>query len=111
MSLIPYAYADTAAAGPQQAAGGLSMIMMLVVFALFMYFAMWRPQSKRAKEHRELISSLNKGDEVITTGGIVGKVAKLTDQYAVLTLAENVEITIQKTSIINALPKGTIKSI
>lgn len=111
MLLIPNAYAETAAAAPQQAAGGLSMIIMLVVFALFMYFAMWRPQSKRAKEHRDLLNSLNKGDEVVTTGGILGRVTKLTDNYAVLSLADNVEITIQKSSIINALPKGTLKTI
>lgn len=106
---IPNAYADTAAA-PQQG-GGFSLLIMLGIFVFFMYFAIWRPQSKRAREHRDLIGSLTKGDEVITTGGILGRIAKITDQYLVISIAENVEITVQKSAIANALPKGTLKSI
>jgi preprotein translocase subunit YajC len=101
--------ADTVAA-PQQG-GGFSMIIMLVIFVLFMYFVVWRPQSKRAKEQRDLLNSLTKGDEVVTAGGILGKINKISDNYIVLALAENVEITVQKSSIVNALPKGTLKSI
>lgn len=106
---ISSAYADTAA--PQQQSGGLSLIVMTAIFIFFMYFVMWRPQSKRAKEQRNLISSLTKGDEVVTAGGILGRISKVTDNYIVLSLAENVEITVQKSSIVNALPKGTLKSI
>lgn len=107
---VSNAYADTAAA-PAQQGGGLSLMMMTGIFILFMYFVMWRPQSKRAKEHRNLISSLAKGDEVVTAGGILGRVVKVSDTYLVLSLADNVEITMQKSSISNVLPKGTLKSI
>lgn len=105
---VTSAYAADAA--PQQG-GGFSLILMTAIFILFMYFVMWRPQSKRAKEHRGLISSLTTGDEVVTSGGILGRISKVTDSYVVLSLADNVEITVQKGSIVNALPKGTLKSI
>lgn len=98
-------------AAPAQQGGGLSMVVMLGIFVVFMYFVMWRPQAKRAKDHRELINSLSKGDEVITAGGILGKINKITDSYAIIALSDTVEITIQKSSIVNALPKGTLKSI
>ena len=107
---VSNAYAETAAAQPQPA-GGMSLVMMTGIFILFMYFVMWRPQSKRAKEHRLLINALAKDDEVVTAGGILGKVAKVSDNYVVLTLADNVAITVQKSSIVTALPKGTLKSI
>lgn len=105
------AYAEAAAPAQQQQGGGLSLILMLAVLILFMYFVAWRPQNKRTKEHRELINSLTKGDEIVTAGGILGKITKITDNYAVVALADNVEITIQKSSIVSALPKGTLKSI
>ena len=107
---IPSAHADTAVSAPQ-AANNSSMILMLAIFVAFMYFAVWRPQSKRGKEQKNLLNSLSKGDEVITAGGILGKIAKVKDNYIVLSLAENVEITLQKSSIVGALPKGTLKSI
>lgn len=106
---ITSAHAADAAPAPQ--GSGFSLILMTLVFIFFMYFVMWRPQSKRAKEHRNLISSLATGDEVVTAGGILGKITKVSDNYFVLSLADNVEITIQKGSIVNALPKGTLKSI
>lgn len=84
---------------------------MLALFVVFMYFAVWRPQSKRAKEQRNLLNSLTKGDEVLTAGGILGRISKLTDAYMVIAIAENTEIVIQKSSVINALPKGTLKSL
>ena len=95
----------------QPAGGGFSLVIMTGIFILFMYFVMWRPQAKRSKDHRTLINSLAKDDEVLTSGGILGKIAKINDNYIVLTLAENVAITIQKSSIVSALPKGTLKSI
>lgn len=110
-SFISNAYADTAAATSPAQGGGFSLIMMLVVFILFMYFMVWRPQSKRAKEQRDLLNGLTKGDEVVTAGGILGKITKVSDHYVTLSLADNVEIAIQKSSIVNALPKGTLKSI
>lgn len=109
--LISPAYADTAAAAPAQQGGGFSLMLMTGIFILFMYFIVWRPQSKRAKEQRDLLNSLAKGDEVVTTGGILGKIAKINDNYVQLSLTDNVEIMIQKSSIAGALPKGTLKSI
>jgi len=79
--------------------------------ALIFYFLIWRPQSKRAKEHKDLMSSLNKGDEVMTNGGILGKLTKVDDNYIVLQIHDNVEIKMQKSAVAAVLPKGTIKSI
>lgn len=109
-TLISPAYADTAAAPAQAGGSSIQLFVMLGVFVLFMYFAIWRPQSKRAKDHRTLINSLTKGDEVVTAGGIIGRVSKIVDQYIVLALGENVEIMVQKSSIASALPKGTMES-
>ncbi len=87
-----------------------NLIFIGGMFVLF-YLVLWRPQSKRAKEHRELVSSLAKGDEVLTSGGLLGKVTKVTEEYVTLQVAEGVELCLQKVSIAAALPKGTIKSI
>ncbi len=108
-SFIPAAYADTA--GAQSQGGGISLIMMLVVFFLFAYFAIWRPQSKRAREQQSLMSSLAKGDEVMSAGGILGRITKIADPYVTLSIANNVDIVVQKTSIVSVLPKGTLKTL
>jgi len=109
---IQTAHADAPAANASaQGAGGFSMMLMLTIFVVFMYFVVWRPQNKRAKEHRNLLSSLSKGDEVMSAGGILGRVAKLTDQYVMLNISENVEIVVQRSSIMTLLPKGTLKSV
>lgn len=89
----------------------LSQGLMLAAFALIFYFLVLRPQSKRAKDHRSLVSNLQKGDEVLTSGGIVGKVSKITDDFIVLNISENNEILIQRQAIAALLPKGTMKSI
>lgn len=107
---ISNAYAETAAP-PAHPQGGFSFFVMMAILIFFMYFAIWRPQTKRAKEQRTLLNSLSKGDEVVTAGGILGTISKISDNYVVLSLADNVEITIQKSSIVSALPKGTLKSI
>jgi len=75
------------------------------------YFIIWRPQSKRAKEHRDLVSSLAKGDEIVTNGGLIGKIVKVEDQYLVIEVADKVQLKLQKGAVSAALPKGTIKSI
>ena len=85
------------------------LIVMLGIFVFFMYFAMWRPQSKRAKEQRNLISSLAKGDEVVTAGGVLGKVGKMGDSYVSLEISNGVEVQIQRSAVVQVLPKGTIK--
>jgi len=96
--------------GAQQG-GGMSILFMFGIFIVFMYFAVWRPQSKRAREQQNLLSSLAKGDEVVTTGGMVGRITKIADQYVSIGVAENVEIVLQKSAIANVLPKGTLKTI
>lgn len=107
---VTNAYADAApAAAPQ--GGGSMFIMMFAVFFVFMYFAVWRPQNRRASEQRNLLSSLAKGDEVITSGGVMGRISKVTDQYIGLALNESVEIFVQKSAVVSVLPKGTLKSI
>ncbi|MGD0466480.1 MAG: preprotein translocase subunit YajC [Gammaproteobacteria bacterium] len=86
-------------------------IIMIAVLLGGMYFLMIRPQSKRAKEHSNLLSGLVKGDEVVTTGGLVGKINKIVDQFLILIIAEGVEVTVQKQAVSFVLPKGTLKSI
>lgn len=105
---ISAAHAQQAA--PQGASPMFNLLFIGGMFVLF-YLILWRPQSKRAKEHRELVSSLAKGDEVLTSGGLLGKVTKVTDDYVTLQVAEGVELSMQKASVAAALPKGTIKSI
>lgn len=104
---------DAMAAAPAQAAqadGTFSLIMIVAIFVLF-YFMLIRPQNKRAKEHREMISQLKKGDEIVTSGGILAKVVNIDDQYIKVALSETVEINIQRSAVSAVLPKGTIKSL
>lgn len=113
---IGTAHAAAATAGhagthPSPAGGFLSMLPMLVIFIAVFYFLLVRPQSKRAKEHKALMDKLSVGDEVVTTAGIVGKLARLRDSYIVLSVGKDVEITLQKAAIASVLPKGTIDSI
>lgn len=107
--IITPAGAATPMSAPQQGSS-FPLIMMLAVFVVFMYFGIWRPQSKRAKEQRDLIGSLQKGDEVLTAGGILGRIVKVSENYVVVGISETTEIVLQKSSIVSALPKGTIKS-
>jgi preprotein translocase subunit YajC len=105
--LINMAYAadGTSAADPI-----MQFLPLIVIFALF-YFMMIRPQMKRAKEQKNMIESLQKGDEVVTAGGELGKVAKVSEAYVGLEVAPNVVIHVQKSAITTLLPKGTIKDI
>lgn len=105
---ISPAMAEAGAAGP---AGDLSGLIFLVGFAAIFYFMVWRPQSKRAKEHKALVADLAKGDEVVTSAGLLGKVTKIDEDYVVLSVSDNVELKFQKMHIAAALPKGTIKDI
>lgn len=100
------------AADAGAATGGVPMdIFILVAFALVFYFIVWRPQSKRTKEHRELVSSISKGDEIVTNGGMLGKVIKVEDQFLLVEVADKVEVRLQKSAVSAALPKGTLKSV
>ncbi len=107
--LISSAYAQAAgAASPTDSL--LTFLPMIAIFVVF-YFLLIRPQQKKAKETRAMLDALEKGNEVVTAGGIVGRVTKLTDQYATVEVAPNVEMTIQRGAIAQLLPKGTIKSL
>lgn len=111
MSLfISQAYADTAAA-PQ--GGGWDLIIMLLAFGLIFYFLIYRPQAKRVKEHRNLMTALGKGDEILTQGGIVGRITKIADDkdFIVVALNDSTEVTVQKSAVSAVLPKGTLKSL
>jgi len=99
-----------AEAAPAPQGGGLEQLIFLGGFVLIFYFLLWRPQSKRAKEHKALLGSLEKGSEVVTSGGIVGKITKVNDEFVVLKVGD-VEMPVQKHAVAAALPKGTIKSI
>ena len=86
-------------------------LFLLFGFMILIYFLMIRPENKRRKTHQDMLTSLEVGEEIVTAGGILGKVSKLTDQYIELSIADNTKIKIQKTSISAVLPKGTLKSI
>jgi preprotein translocase subunit YajC len=105
--LITPAYAQGAGGAEQ---GFLGFLPIILMFGL-LYFLMIRPQMKRAKEQRQMVDSLQKGDEVIAAGGLIGKISKLGEAYITLEIAPDTEIHIQKTSVQTLLPKGTIKSI
>jgi preprotein translocase subunit YajC len=108
--LITDAFAETAAA-PSTSQGLMSMLPMLAILVLFMYFMVIRPQSKRAKDQKNLIESLQKGDEVMTIGGVLGKIEEISDDFMVINIAENTNITMQKSAVSNILPRGTIKAL
>jgi len=107
--LISPAWAQAPAAAPQ--GGGIeSMLLILAMFAV-LYFLMIRPQMKRAKEHKTMVEGLQKGDEVITAGGILGRITRVDDQYVTVSLAEGVDVQLQRHAVQTVLPKGTIKTI
>jgi preprotein translocase subunit YajC len=95
---------------PVAQADGFSIIMIAGLL-LIAYFMLIRPQNKKAKEHRDLVGRLKKGDEIITSGGILAKIVSLDEQYIKVSLAEGVEISLQKGAVNTVLPKGTIKSL
>jgi len=100
--------AMAADAAPQ--GGGLQLVFMVALFFGIMYFMIIRPQSKKAKEHASLLDALTKGDEVVTNGGILGKIVKLGDNFIELKVSDTSNIKIQRQAISNVMPKGTMKS-
>jgi preprotein translocase subunit YajC len=102
---------DAMAAGGAGAAepGFGSLIPLVLIFVIF-YFLLLRPQIKRAKEHKKMTESLAKGDEVVTTGGLLGRIAKLDEDFITLEIAEGVSVKVQRSAIGSLMPKGTVKS-
>jgi preprotein translocase subunit YajC len=105
---ISSAYAQAAAAGPEQ--GFLGLLPIVLMFVL-LYFMLIRPQMKRAKELKAMTEALQKGDEVITGGGMLGRITKTGDTYITVEIAAGTEVNVQKSAVQTLLPKGTIKSI
>lgn len=106
---INSAYAQGAGAGAQ-GDGMMSLIMIVLMFGV-LYFLMIRPQMKRAKEHKSMLDALQKGDEVVTSGGVLGRITKIGENYVSVEIANNIEIQVQRPAIQLVLPKGTIKNI
>ncbi len=108
---IASAQAQAAAPAPAPAGGELFQIAFLIGLFVLFYFIAIRPQRKRQKEHAEMVSALSKGDEVVTSSGILGKVTNLDDNYMVLNVANNVDMKFQRVHVHAVLPKGTLNSI
>src|SRR5262245_49844846 len=106
--LIPDAMAQSAGGGA--AGGGLAPLLMMVVFIGIFYFLLIRPQQKKAKEHQSMVGKLASGDEVVTGGGILGKIVEVGETFVTLEIAPNVQIKVQKFQITSLMPKGTLKS-
>jgi preprotein translocase subunit YajC len=109
--LINSAYAQAAGGAPASGSGGILQAMLLPMLLLVVfYFMLIRPQSKRAKEQREMLARVAAGDEIATTGGILGKVVEVGEQFLTLEIASGVNIKLQKVQVAQVLPKGTVKS-
>jgi len=108
---ISNAYAQTAGAADASLMGNLSTFVPLILMFVVMYFLMIRPQQKRAKEQKAMMDALARGDEVVTAGGILGKVSKVNDLYVTVEVAAGTEIVVQKASVTTLLPKGTLKGL
>jgi preprotein translocase subunit YajC len=106
---ISNAYAQTAPAAAGSPDGGMMQIVLMVAMFAVLWFVMIRPQMKRQKEHKALIEALGKGDEVVTAGGVLGKVTKLGESYVHVEVASGVEIQVQRSAVVQVLPKGTVK--
>lgn len=108
--LISPAFAGAASQPASGGAGIMDFAFPIVLLVLF-YFMLIRPQSKRAKEHRTMQAALNKGDEVVTDGGLMGKIIEIGDNAITVQLAENLEVKMRRESIGSVLPKGTLKKL
>jgi len=106
---ISNAYAQAAAPAASPESGLLGMLPLVLMFVV-LYFVMIRPQMKRQKEAKAMIEALAKGDEVVTAGGVIGKISKLGDNFVHLEVANGVELQIQRGAITQVLPKGSVKA-
>ena len=101
------AWAQTA----QQQGGGWSFLFMMAAFFVIFYFLLIRPQQKQAREHREMIESLKVGEEIVTTGGVLGRIKKIGNEFLTVEIARDIEIKVQKNSVSQEVPKGTMKEV
>lgn len=106
---ISNAYAQTAGAATGGAMSSLTQMLPLVLMFVVLYFIMIRPQMKKQKEHKAMIDALGKGDEVVTAGGLLGRITKVDEQYVSAEIAGNVVVQLQRSAVVQVLPKGTIK--
>jgi preprotein translocase subunit YajC len=113
--LISNAYAQAAATASTDPTGGLMGLMPIILMFIVLWFLMIRPQMKKAKEHQKMVSEMVKGDEIVTQGGMAGKIVKVGENYITLEIAEGkngtVEVLIQKQAVGALLPKGTLKNL
>ncbi|MEW6164890.1 MAG: preprotein translocase subunit YajC [Pseudomonadota bacterium] len=113
--LISNAYAQAAGAASQDASGGLLGLLPMVLMFIVLWFLMIRPQMKKAKEHQKMVGELQKGDEIVTQGGMAGRIVKVGENYVTLEIAERkdgpIEVQIQKQAVGALLPKGTLKTL
>jgi len=101
---------DALAAAPQGQPDPLMSFLPLILIFVVFYFLLIRPQSKRAKEHKQMVEALTKGDEVVTNGGLLGRISGVGDHFVELDIADGVTVKVQRQSIANLMPKGTVKS-
>jgi len=106
---ISSAFAQVAPAAGGDMQSSLMGMLPLVLMFVVLYFVMIRPQMKKAKEHKNMVEALGKGDEVVTSGGLLGKVTKLTDGFLSVEIANGVEVQLQRSAVVQVLPKGSIK--
>ncbi|MBM2829911.1 MAG: preprotein translocase subunit YajC [Gammaproteobacteria bacterium] len=104
---IQNAWAEEA---PSQGGGIMGLLPLILIFVVF-YFFLIRPQMKQAKEHKQMVEALTKGDEVVTTGGLLGKINKVGDNFIILEIAKDIEVKVQKHAVSATMPKGTIKTL
>mgnify|MGYP000140306380 CR=1 FL=1 len=109
MELLDFFIASAYAQDATPQGGLMSFLPLIIIFVIF-YFLLIRPQMKRAKEHKNLVAALSVGDEVVTNGGLLGKITKVGESFVTVELGENMKIKIQKHAIASVMPKGTIKS-
>jgi preprotein translocase subunit YajC len=105
--MISEAWAQAAGGSP---ADGMQSIFLIVAMFAVLYFLMIRPQMKRAKEHKAMVEALQKGDEVVTAGGILGRISKIGDSHVSVEIAPNVEVQVQRAAVQTVLPKGSLKN-
>ncbi|MCM2337660.1 MAG: preprotein translocase subunit YajC [Lysobacter sp.] len=110
MNLLDFVIAPAYAQAAPAPGGGMGTLLFPIILIAIMYFLMIRPQMKRAKEHKAMLEKLSKGDEVLTNGGIAGRVTDIGENFITVEVADNVQIRVQKGAVANVLPKGTLKS-